>query len=169
MSTSSKCPLNLRDVRLSDAADITAIYNHYIRLTDISFETEELTVADMAKRIEDISSSFPYIVAEVDDMVVAYCYAHLWKERAAYGSTLETTVYVAPDRQRQRLGERLMLRLIDDCRLRGYHALIACITGGNEASILLHEKLGFRRASCFREVGRKFGRLIDVVDYELIL
>ena len=169
MSTSSKCPLNLRDVRLSDAADITAIYNHYIRLTDISFETEELTVADMAKRIEDISASFPYIVAEVDGVAVAYCYAHLWKERAAYSGTWETTVYVAPAYWRRGIGEALMRQLIDECRRRGCHALIACITGGNEASVLMHEKLGFRRASCFREVGLKFGRLIDVVDYELLL
>ena len=62
-----------------------------------------------------------------------------------------------------------MQRLIDDCRQAGYHALIACITEGNEASISLHLKLGFKPVSHFEEVGMKFNRKLDVYDYELIL
>lgn len=62
-----------------------------------------------------------------------------------------------------------MERLIDECRQRGAHVLVACITGGNEASIKLHERMGFEQVSHFRQVGRKFGRWLDVVDLQLIL
>lgn len=62
-----------------------------------------------------------------------------------------------------------MERLIDACRTKGCHALIACITGDNEPSITFHERLGFTKVSCFNQVGRKFGRWLDVVDYELLL
>ena len=65
--------------------------------------------------------------------------------------------------------KELMLHLIEECRRYGLHALIACITEGNEASYALHEKLGFEKVSYFREVGRKFGKWLGIVDYELIL
>ena len=67
------------------------------------------------------------------------------------------------------IGKELMLHLIEECRRYGLHALIACITEGNEASYALHEKLGFEKVSYFREVGRKFGKWLGIVDYELIL
>ena len=62
-----------------------------------------------------------------------------------------------------------MVKLIDECRQKGFHALIACITEGNEASNILHEKLGFKQVSRFEKVGLKFDRWLDVVDYELVL
>ena len=103
------------------------------------------------------------------DEVVGYCYAHAWKEKAAYKYTLETTVYLSPGYKGKGIGRQLMERLIEECRVGGYHALIACITEGNEASCSLHEKLGFRKVSHFEKVGLKFGRWLDVVDYELII
>lgn len=160
----------IRPVRpAEDAAAITAIYNRYIEETTISFETEPLTVEAMQQRIEAIAATHPYVVYERDGRLLGYCYAHAWKERAAYAQTLETTVYLAPDALRQGIGTALMQRLISDCRKRDVHVLVACITGDNEASIRLHERLGFRRASTFHEVGRKFGRWLDVVDMELCL
>lgn len=169
MSISSKCHHRLRNICHGDIQAITDIYNCYIRLTDISFETDELTTEQMGQRIDSIAAEYPYIVAEDNGQVVGYCYAHPWKERAAYSATLETTVYVAPSHHRQGIGRQLMLRLIDDCRQQGYHALIACITADNDASIALHTTLGFMQVSSFKDVGYKFGRFIDVVDYELLL
>ena len=101
--------------------------------------------------------------------MVGYCYAHLWKERVAYSQTLETTIYLHPDYCHRGIGKRLMQQLIEQCRAQGFHALIACITGGNEGSIALHQSLGFEQRSCFKEVGHKFGAWLDVVDLELIL
>lgn len=162
-----------------DAAAVADIYNHYICHTDISFETEPLTESAMRERIEKLCADArlhlcngepPYYVYVSRGVVVGYCYAHAWKERAAYGRTLETTVYVSPTQLHQGIGTALMLRLIDHIKSLGTcHALIACITSSNIVSCLMHEKLGFRRVSCFANVGFKFGRYIGVTDYELEL
>lgn len=159
----------IRKVTLADAPVITSIYNRYIEETTISFEEAPLSESEMAERIREISASFPYYVYEVDGQIAGYCYAHKWKERAAYGHTLETTIYLAPRYLHHGVGTLLMKRLIDDCRKAGYRALIACITGGNEASIGLHRSLGFEQVSHFKNVGMKFGKMLDVVDLELEL
>lgn len=123
----------------------------------------------MLRRMHDIVPAYPYLVGEADGRVVGYCYAHPWKERPAYGHTLETTIYLSPGYTGRGLGRQLMLRLIDDCRaLPHCRALIACITAENRASCVLHCRLGFEQVSCFRSVGHKFGRWLDVVDYELL-
>ncbi len=159
----------IRRVTPQDTAAITGIYNEYIAHTVISFETEPLSETEMQRRIGQISAAFPYFVYEIDDEVAGYCYAHEWKERAAYRHTLETTVYLSPRHTGKGIGLALMQRLIDECRNRGYHALIACITGNNEASKALHAKLGFTQVSHFKAVGYKLGQWLDVVDYELLL
>ena len=160
----------IRPVRPSDdASAITAIYNRYITRTTVSFETEPLSETSMLERIEAISSEFPYFVYEYDGAVVGYCYAHLWKERAAYSKTLETTVYLAPEACGKGFGAELVHRLIEACRERGFHSLIACITAENSRSVAFHEALSFRKVSHFRQVGRKFGRWLDVVDLQLLL
>lgn len=160
----------IREVKpQEDAAAITAIYNEYILHSTISFETEPLTIEAMRDRIAHIAETYPYFVAEEEGVITGYCYAHPWKERAAYGHTLETTVYLSPEYQSRGTGRQLMSRLIDECRHRGYRALIACITGNNEASRTFHARLGFKQVSLFTEVGYKLGQWLDVVDYELLL
>ena len=159
----------IRRVVPEDAGRLAEIYNEYVLRTTISFETEAVTEAEMKSRIEAIFSAFPYFVYEYDGVVQGYCYAHPWKERAAYSKTLETTVYLAPEACGQGVGKLLMERLIDDCRARGFHSLIACVTAENSTSVRFHERLGFRQVSRFAEVGLKFGRWLDVIDLQLVL
>lgn len=159
----------IRRVKLQDAKAITTIYNEYVEKSVATFDTEPLREEVMRSRIAEIAARFPYFVYEEDGWVVGYCYAHLWKERAAYKHTLETTVYLAPGYLGKGIGKLLMQRLIEECRREGYHALVACITGGNAVSDSLHLRLGFRQVSHFEKVGLKFGRWLDVVDYELLL
>lgn len=159
----------LRKVKPEDAKAIAEIYNGYVLGSTATFETSPVSENEMRKRIEDISSRFPYFVYEKDGKVAGYCYAHQWKEREAYRLTLETTVYLSDDCAGLGIGHRLMSGLISECRRMGFHSLIACITAENLSSIAFHEKLGFTRVSSFREVGFKFGRYLDVVDMELLL
>lgn len=159
----------IRRVVPGDAGRLAEIYNQYVLRTTISFETEAVTEAEMRSRIEAISSAFPYFVYEYDGAVIGYCYAHPWKDRAAYAKTLETTVYLAQEACGQGIGEALMRRLIEECRALGFHSLIACVTAENSTSVRFHERLGFRQVSRFAEVGLKFGRWLDVVDLQLIL
>ena len=152
-----------------DAETITAIYNFYVKETVVSFDIASLDAPTMKKRIINIADAYPYYVCEEDGEVVGFCYAHPWKERAAYDQTLETTIYLSPKVKYRGIGKRLMERLIDECRRREYVTLIACITAENAESCEFHEKLGFEKVSHFHKVGYKFGRFLDVVDYQLML
>lgn len=159
----------IRKPTIQDAPAIADIYNHYIAETVVTFETKPLTVEQMGDRIAQLMFSFPYFVYEEDGKVLGYCYAHPWKERAAFSRSWETSVYVDASAQRRGIASALMKVLIEACRKEEVHALIACLTEPNEPSAALHRKLGFVKVSHFKEVGRKFGRWLDVADYELIL
>ncbi len=161
--------MNIRKVLADDAGQITEIYNYYILNTTVSFETEPISTDNMQSRITKISSDFPYFVAESDGKIAGYCYAHTWKERAAYSHTWETTIYLAPESKGRGTGSQLMEKLIGECRRQGCHVLIACITAENVESCRFHERLSFKKVSHFEQVGQKFGRWLDVADYELIL
>lgn len=159
----------IRPVVLADAAAIAAIYNEYVLNTTITFEIEPVSVEEMSSRIAGFSVKYPYLVYEEGGEVLGYAYAHRWKERAAYAQTLETTIYLRSDARNRGIGRLLMARLIDDCRQWGAHALIACITEGNLASVALHQRMGFQQVACFHQVGRKFDQWLGVSDYELVL
>lgn len=159
----------IRPVRAEDAEEIAAIYNYYVRETTISFETEPLSEEVMRARVEAFAAECPYLVWEESGRVLGYAYAHRWKERAAYSHTWEVTIYLHPDARGRGIGRELMSRLIPACREAGCGVLIACITHGNEASCAFHRRFGFRQVSHFTGVGRKFGKLLDVVDYQLVL
>ena len=95
----------IRRVELKDTGDITEIYNEYVVNSIVTFETEAVSEAEMYVRISEISSHYPYFVYEVDGRVVGYCYAHAWKERAAYKYTLETAVYLSPEYSGKGIGK----------------------------------------------------------------
>ena len=153
----------------TDAAALAEIYNDYVLNTTISFETEPLNEEQMLKRIAGFAAEYPYLVYEENGVVLGHCYAHRWKERAAYAHTWESTIYLSPPTCGKGVGAALMQELIARCRAAGCRVLIACITQGNERSCRFHESLGFRQVSHFHAVGMKFGKLLDVVDYQLNL
>lgn len=159
----------IRKVNMTDCKAITDIYNGYVKNSTVTFETEPVSEDEMRQRISDIVSSYPYLVYEADGRIAGYCYAHAWKERAAYDKTLETTVYLSEEYNGKGISRKLMAELIEECRRQNYHVLIACITSENEESRAFHQKLGFKQVSLFEKVGVKFGRRLDVTDYELLL
>lgn len=161
--------MTIRGAVVADAGAIARIYNYYVEQTTVSFETERVDEGEMSRRIEEISGECPFVVGEEGGVIVGYAYAHRWKARAAYHLTAESTVYVDRNHTGRGLGRQLMERLMEECSRVGLHVLIACITHPNEPSERLHERLGFERVSFFREVGMKFGRRLDVVDYQVVL
>lgn len=160
----------IRPIRIEDAAAVAAIYNHYIEHSTATFDTEPLSDRQMLSRLEAIVGHRPgYVALSEAGVLQGYAYAHPWKEKAAYRYTLETTIYLAPRFVGQGIGRALLSHLVEGCRREGYRSLIACITQGNVASEALHRKMGFRPVSRFVQVGIKFGRWIDVADYQLLL
>ena len=158
--------MTIRAPKPEDAAAVAALYNHYVLHSTASFETEPLDAEQMRSRLESATAR---LVCEREGAIVGFGYTHDWKERAAYRHTQEVTVYVASDSTGLGIGRRLVERLVAECRTTECHALVACITADNEPSRRLFESIGFRRVSHFEQVGRKFGRWLDVVDYELLL
>jgi len=159
----------IRQVRQEDAEDIALIYNYFVVNTAITFETEEVSVGEMQGRIAEISLHYPFLVNEEGGRITGYCYVSKWKKKEAYRSTVESTIYIKPEARGKGLGQELMTVLIAELRKTNIHAVIACITIPNPESVRLHEKLGFRKVSDFKEVGYKFGRWLDVGDWELIV
>ena len=159
----------IRKVNIDDIHDIALIYNYYIENSTITFETSPVSSEEMAGRIVDISEKYPYFVYEESGKVIGYCYVTSWKKKAAYSQTVESTIYIAKDFQGRGIGRALMNKLINELREKSFHAIIACITIPNPISVKLHEELGFRKESEFMEVGYKFGKWLDVGDWELLL
>ncbi|HKO18113.1 MAG TPA: arsinothricin resistance N-acetyltransferase ArsN1 family B [Acidobacteriaceae bacterium] len=151
-----------------DAARICEIYNHYVLHTAVTFEEEAVTPEEMARRIGEVVPKLPWLVWEEDGCVLGYCYAKPWRPRSAYRYSVECTVYVDIDARGQGIGSNLYRELITDLQRRGFHAAIGGILVPNDASVALHEALGFEKVAHFRQVGWKFGEWHDVGYWQLI-
>ncbi len=161
----------VRPATVADAPGVQAIYAHHCLHADGTFEEAAPNVEGMAGRMAAVvDAGLPYVVAEADGQILAFAYAAPFRTRAAYRHTLEDSVYVAPGAQRRGLGRAVLQPVIDACRDRGVHQLLAVIGGShNEGSIGLHAALGFQPAGTLRGVGYKFGRWLDVVMMQLPL
>jgi len=157
--------MKIRLCENKDVKNICAIYNYYIENTIISFEQSPLSIAEMENRIQSYSQQFPWLVYELGGQVIAYAYATQWQQRSAYKNTLETTIYVKQGEHGKGYGHALYSTLLHTLSGR-CHALIAGIALPNDASIRLHETLGFEKVAHFKEVGQKFGRWIDVAYWQ---
>lgn len=152
----------IRDIQIKDAKAICDIYNYYVENTVITFEEDRVTVEDMRQRIGKILAGYCYIVYEVKGQVVGYAYASTWRARSAYRFCVESTVYVANEYQGKGIGTQLYLELIKRLKELDFRVIMGVIALPNEASVKLHEKLGFSKAGYFEKVGIKFNKWIDV-------
>ena len=159
----------IRPATLDDARAIAAIYNPYITGSTITFEEQEVSVEDMRGRISDVTAHLPWLVFERDGVVLGYAYATRWRTRSAYRFATETTVYLSPSCHRQGIGRQLYTDLLHRLRVLGIHCAIGGVALPNEASVRLHESLGFKKVAQFQEVGYKFGRWIDVAYWERLV
>jgi phosphinothricin acetyltransferase len=158
-------------VRHGTRADLTAIneiYNHYVRETTVTFDLEDW---DMARREAwfaafAMTGRHQLVVAEEDGNVTGFACSRPYYPKAAYDTTVETTIVLAPGLQRRGLGRRLYECLFSLLAGKDVHRYVAAITATNVESIAFHEAMGFTRLGTFHEVGRKFGRYWDVAWYE---
>ncbi len=159
----------IRPVTSADSERICSIYNYYVENTVITFEELSLTVDEMQARIAGISETFPYFVYEHEGEVIGYAYAARFRPREAYRFTVELSIYVDKDRQRQGAGSALMQSLLEELKHRNFHSATGIIALPNEKSVKLHERYGFKKVGHIYEVGYKFGKWIDVGYWQLPL
>jgi len=160
----------IRSAAPGDAADLADIYNHYVANSCITFETEPLSSQQMAHRVaETIATPLPWLVAEESTGLIGFAYASMWRGRRAYRFSVETTIYLDAARTRQGIGSKLYIALIDALRETSMHSAIGGIALPNEASIQMHERMGFRKVGHFEQIGYKLGRWVDVGYWQLAL
>ena len=154
--------ISIRRAVSADAAAIAAIYNGYVETTIISFETEPVSVGEMAQRIADRLTRYDWLVAEHEGRLIGYAYYGQFRTRAAYDHVVESTVYIAEDAIRLGVGRRLYAELLNSAQNKGFREIIGVIALPNDASEQLHERMGFTLVGRLPKVGHKFGRYIDV-------
>lgn len=152
-----------------DAAACAAIYAPHVEDGVVSFEERAPDAAEMATRIELVSATHPWLVAELDGEPVGYAYACRFQERPAYRWTAMVSVYVDADHHRAGIGRQLYLALFERLREQRFRTACAGITLPNAASVALHESLGFVAVGVNREVGWKQGAWRDVGWWQLEL
>lgn len=148
----------IRLAGLQDAAQILDIYGPIIEAGAISFETVLPDVDEMVRRIQQILDWAPWLVWEQNQRVCGYAYACRHRERAAYQWSVDASVYIHPDCQRQGLARKLYLTLFQLLKVQGFRAVHAGISLPNPASVLLHQSLGFQPVAVYPKVGYKGGQ-----------
>lgn len=163
-------------IRLADPADAEAvmdIYNVEVLQHRSTMDLVPRTLDQQKEWLADRSGAFAAVVAEIDvdgvDTVVGFASLSPFKPRHAYSTTVENSVYVSRDHAGLGIGRALMDHLVDLARTSGFHSIIAHIEASSTSSRALHLSCGFEVVGVQREVGRKFGKWLDVAVYQLML
>lgn len=162
--------VRVRMATTADAAAIAQIYNHYIEYSTVTFEQSCLNETEIKQRMLALSqAALPWLVLEENNQLLGYAYASPWRARIGYRYSVESSVYLSPQRIGKGYGYLLMQQLLLQLRKSGYHALMAGIVLPNDASVALHEKFGMTKVAHFAQVGTKFGQWLDVGYWQLLL
>ena len=152
----------IRTAAPADAGGCASVYRPYVLSSEITFEVEPPAPDVFAHRIEDAQARHEWLVAERECSIVGYAYGHQFAERAAYGWSCETSIYISPAVHRQGIGRALYQELLERLTRRGYRRAFAGITLPNQGSVALHRAFGFEESGRFRRVGWKNGAWHDV-------
>ena len=161
--------VQLRLARPDDAEATRAIYNAEVTGSTVTFDMVPRSVHDQRAWIEARSGAMAVLVAEDEGEVVGFASLSPYRDRPAYATTVEDSVYVRDDQRGTGVGRLLLAEIVRVASTRGFHTVVARIVGGHEASIGLHRTLGFELVGVEREVGRKFNRWLDVAVMQLML
>lgn len=149
--------MRLRCAALTDAAALSKLYAPYVQHTCITFELEAPDAPEFERRLAQTMAQYPWLVAEDQGELTGFAYASQHRVRAAYAPSVDVAVYLAPRAQRVGLGRALSTALLGLLEAQGFHMAFAGIALPNEASVKLHERLGFTAVGVYRNVGFKLG------------
>ena len=154
--------MKIRKARLENLEEITDIYNDAILKTTATFDAEPKTMDEQREWFERHGSNYPILVAEEEGAIVGWASLSPWSDRCGYSDTAEISLYVKERYRRKGIGKKLAEAILGKGRDAGLHTVIARISEGNDVSIHIFETCGFNHIGIMKEVGKKFGRLIDV-------
>ena len=154
--------MTIRFADRGDAAAIAALYAPYVEGSAVSMEDSAPTAQDMAARIAGGGDHYPWLVSEEEGRIIGFASASRFRPRQGYRFTVETSVYVVPDRQGAGLGRALYTALIDLLVRQGFTQAIAALTEPNPGSAGLHRAIGFKKCGTYGQVGWKLGRWWDI-------
>jgi len=157
--------LSIRPAEQADIAAITGIYADAVRYGTASFEIDPPDETEMRRRYDVLrAGGYPFLIADAKGTIAGYAYAGPYRARPAYRCSIEDSVYIARESQRQGIGRALLQRLIADAQSLGFRQMIAVIgDSANVGSIELHRATGFCTVGTLANVGFKFGRWLDSV------
>ena len=157
--------LVIRPVQPAEAEAVSRIYAHYVEHSVATFDTVAPGPAEWIAKVAGITAAgWPVLVAVDGEEVIGFAYTSPWRARPAYAHTVEDTVYLAPGRVGRGTGRALLTAVLAGAAAAGAEQSIAVIAdSGDPSSLALHRALGFTEAGRLRAVGRKHGRLLDVV------
>ncbi len=158
----------VRSAAESDLEALNEIYNRYVTEAHYTFDIEPMTMEARREWFRHYAETGPHrvLVALSDETVRGYASSSRFRPKLGYSTSVETSVYLAPDAVGRGMGSRLYERLFKALEGEDVHRAYAGIALPNPASIALHERFGFKRVAHFTEQGRKFGRYWDVAWYE---
>jgi phosphinothricin acetyltransferase len=161
----------IRKAQLADLPALLDIYNFYVLNTHITFDVEPRTLAQREEWFSHFGSRGRYqcVVATVDRVVIGWASSHRFKDRAAYDTSVETSIYLAPGSGGKGIGRKLYGALFDALAPEDIHRAFGGIAQPNEASVGVHKAMGFTYVGTYQEVGRKFDKFWDVAWYQKAL
>ena len=161
--------VNLRLARPEDAEATREFYNTEVTGSTVTFDLVPRSIDDQLAWLDQRSGAMAVVVAEIDGQIVGFASLSPYRDRPAYATTVEDSVYVHADFRGRGVARALLAEILDIAATRGFHAVMARIVGGHDASIGLHSSLDFEIVGTEREVGRKFGKWLDVVIMQRML
>ena len=161
--------MRARLATIDDAEATREIYNLEVTESTVTFDLVPRTFEEQCEWLTARSGAHAVLVGDDEGEVVGFASLSPFRDRPAYSTTVENSVYVRRDQRGKGVGKFLLAELITLATSHGFHAMIARIVGDHDASIALHRSLGFEVVGTEREVGRKFGRWLDVLEMQRLL
>ena len=161
--------MRIRAATADDAEATAAIYNEEVTTSTVTFDLVTRSVQEQAEWLGARAGALEVVVADVDGEIAGFASLSPFRDRPAYRTTVEDSVYVHRDHRSAGVGRALLAEIVHVAEARGFHSVIGRIVGGHDASIRLHRAVGFEHVGVEREVGRKFGRWLDVVVMQKLL
>lgn len=161
--------MTIRPAEVEDLSAINDIYNYYVLTSTATYQTEPTTPSERLAWFKAHDSRHPVLVALDGTEVIGWGSLSLFHPRAAFALSVEDSVYLRKDQLRKGIGRAMLAELIQQGQALGHRTIVGVISADQTASIRLHAAMGFEEAGLLKQVGKKFGRWLDVAYMQLML